>query len=313
MAIDETQQYVDWAGLRYYDQRVKAYIDAKVTNSEDQTQFRADLEQLENRIQTLADNFTTDKTHIYEHIDACKKSSATKEELASAVAALREEIKTLTGVDLGEYATKEFVEQKLEDLSLSVELPEDVVTTDDIQNFVTKSELAEEIGKITLPEVDLTDLATKEELHEVEAKIPSIDELASEAYVDEKIRAIELPQVPTRLGELENDAGYLTGVPEGYATEGYVDEAVAKLVDSAPEELDTLKELSDAISSQKGVLGTFATKTEIADLATQEFVQEQIAAVKHITSEEVEKIVDEKVEAAITDGATVSSISYGTF
>ncbi len=285
MAIDETKQYVDWAGLRYYDQRVKEYIDSKFTNLDDQNQFRADLEQLEDRIQTLADNFTTDKAHIYEHIEACKKSSATKEELASSVAALRQEIKAITGVDLTEYATKEFVEDKIRNIG-TVELPD---------NLVTREELAEEIGKISPPEVDLTNLATKEELRDVEAKIPSIDELASEAYVDDKVASIIIPKVPTKVSELENDTGYLTAVPEeyvtqaeldaqgyirnldGYATEDYVDEAVAKLVDSAPEELNTLKELSDAISSQKDVLGTFATKTEIEGLATQEFVEKQIA------------------------------------
>lgn len=40
--------------------------------------------------------------------------------------------------------------------------------------------------------------------------IPSIEGLASEAYVNEKVAAIVIPEVPTKVSELENDAGYLT-------------------------------------------------------------------------------------------------------
>lgn len=40
--------------------------------------------------------------------------------------------------------------------------------------------------------------------------IPSVTGLASEAYVNEKVAAIVIPEVPTKVSELENDAGYLT-------------------------------------------------------------------------------------------------------
>ena len=40
--------------------------------------------------------------------------------------------------------------------------------------------------------------------------IPSVEGLASEAYVNEKVAAIVIPEVPTKVSELENDAGYLT-------------------------------------------------------------------------------------------------------
>lgn len=40
--------------------------------------------------------------------------------------------------------------------------------------------------------------------------IPSIEGLASETYVDTKVAAIVIPEVPTKVSELENDAGYLT-------------------------------------------------------------------------------------------------------
>lgn len=40
--------------------------------------------------------------------------------------------------------------------------------------------------------------------------IPSVEGLASETYVNEKVAAIVIPEVPTKVSELENDAGYLT-------------------------------------------------------------------------------------------------------
>lgn len=40
--------------------------------------------------------------------------------------------------------------------------------------------------------------------------IPSVEGLASETYVDTKVAAIVIPEVPTKVSELENDAGYLT-------------------------------------------------------------------------------------------------------
>lgn len=40
--------------------------------------------------------------------------------------------------------------------------------------------------------------------------IPSVAGLASKTYVDTKVAAIVIPEVPTKVSELENDAGYLT-------------------------------------------------------------------------------------------------------
>lgn len=48
--------------------------------------------------------------------------------------------------------------------------------------------------------------------------IPSIEGLASEAYVNEKVAAIVIPEIPTKVSAFENDAGYLT---EHQSLEGY--------------------------------------------------------------------------------------------
>jgi len=56
------------------------------------------------------------------------------------------------------------------------------------------------------------------------------------------------PVIPSDTSDLTNNAGFVTsGIVVGYATEGYVNIAVANLVDSAPETLDTLNELAAAL------------------------------------------------------------------
>ena len=104
----------------------------------------------------------------------------------------------------------------------------------DLSNYYTKAEvdaaILKAITNIEL-EVDLSNYATKAELAAIEAKIPSIEGLASTDYVDNKVASItipsiaglatesfvrdeiakiDIPEVPTKVSELENDAGYLT-------------------------------------------------------------------------------------------------------
>ena len=59
---------------------------------------------------------------------------------------------------------------------------------------------------------NFADVATSGDYNDLSNKptIPSTAGLASEAYVNEKVAAIVIPEVPTKVSELENDSGYLT-------------------------------------------------------------------------------------------------------
>lgn len=431
--MENKEQHVDWAGLVYYDAKIKEYINSSTASKEEQVQLRSDLEQLEQLLTTLTMSFATDKDHIYKHINECMNGSATKEELQAALDAIREEIKTLTGVDLSEYATKDFVEQKLDDLQLSVELPDDLVTTEDIKDFVTREEVAEEIGKIVPPEVDLTSLATKEQLSAVEAKIPSVEGLASETYVDEKVAsilvesekevlAIDLSEYESysstvtvehdmilsklydsnlddsvrdpsivlylrdpRLDDFWHIASQVKSVKEpedssagsqdlivtSYAVLDKTDETVKftkftfkfrrywarnpieghnyswRFINSektTTSQLATLADITEldnkineieiptnisTFTNDAGYLTSvpeeYVTDEELAakgyltehqsleGLATEQFVADEIAKLDCVSSTTVENIIEEKIEEVVTGGATVSSISYGTF
>ena len=114
----------------------------------------------------------------------------------------------------------------------------------------------------------------------------------------------EIPVVPTNIGAFENDAGYLTQhqsltdypkktelanvatsgdytdlintptIPstEGLATETYVQNKIAEVVNSAPGTLDTLNELAQALGNDPNFATTMATelgkKANTANLAT---------------------------------------------
>ena len=117
-------------------------------------------------------------------------------------------------------------------------------------------------------------------------------ELFSKDYND-LINKPTIPTVPTNVSSFNNDAGYISSIPAEYITESelnakeyltehqdisgkadktYVDEELAKLVDSAPETLNTLNELAEALGDNPNFATTISTeigkKANSADLAT---------------------------------------------
>lgn len=136
-----------------------------------------------------------------------------------------------------------------------------------------------------------------------------------EAYMsatDTKVSELEekIGNVPTKVSELENDANYQSA--------SQVDARIQEVVAAAPEALETLKELADALGNDPNFAGTVTTELakkansidvytkEEADtkfitehqslegLATEKFVEEQIAAIPPVdltpyaTKEEIE-------------------------
>lgn len=115
-------------------------------------------------------------------------------------------------IDLSDYVTKSELQAKLDALDINI----------DLSSYATKEELTEAINSI-----DLSSYALKTD-------IPSLDGYA---------KTSDIPTVPSKVSELENDKGYLTEhqdlsdyatraeIPslEGYATTEYVDNAVANI------------------------------------------------------------------------------------
>ena len=92
-------------------------------------------------------------------------------------------------------------------------------TIPSVAGLASEAYVNEKVAAIKVPSLDgyaktadLSTVATSGSYNDLVDKptIPSTTGLASEAYVNEKVAAIVIPEVPTKVSELENDAGYLT-------------------------------------------------------------------------------------------------------
>ena len=92
-------------------------------------------------------------------------------------------------------------------------------TIPSIEGLASEAYVNEKVAAIKVPSLDgyaktadLSTVATSGSYNDLVNKptIPSTTGLASEAYVNEKVAAIVIPEVPTKVSELENDSGYLT-------------------------------------------------------------------------------------------------------
>lgn len=101
------------------------------------------------------------------------------------------------------------------------------------------------------------------------------DRTAADKALSDKIDVIEIPEVPTKVSELENDAKY--------QSDSEVDSRIQNVIGSAPEALDTLKELADSLGNDPDFAGTVtkelakkANKTEVELKANQSDVDVQV-------------------------------------
>lgn len=207
----------------------------------------------------------------------------------------------------------------------------------DLSNYYTKAEvdeaILEAIANIKI-EVDLDDYYTKSEVEALipdvsgfatKTEIPSVDGLASETYVDNKVAEIE---IPVKVSELENDAGY--------ATETYVAEAIAAInpvveevkqtietevlpivptVQKVEEILPTVQELAEKAATQDWVkeqgyltehqdLSEYSKKSDLVDIEqhiSNTYITQAAAAEIYVTTEKITEVVTNEVNTVVTD------------
>ena len=128
------------------------------------------------------------------------------------------------------------------------------------------------------------------------------DRTAADKALSDKIDAIEIPEVPTKVSELENDAKY--------QSDSEVDSRIQNVIGSAPEALDTLKELADLLGNDPDFAGTVtkelakkADKTEVEIKANQSDVDVQVNIINDKFSNvdsslgSLETLISEETEA----------------
>lgn len=128
------------------------------------------------------------------------------------------------------------------------------------------------------------------------------DRTAADKALSDEIDAIEIPEVPTKVSELENDAKY--------QSDSEVDSRIQNVIGSAPEALDTLKELADSLGNDPDFAGTVtkelakkADKTEVELKANQSDVDVQVNIINDKFSNvdsslgSLETLISEETEA----------------
>ena len=256
------------------------------------------------------------------------KDFATKEETEAIKTWVGEQGFLTEHQSLEGLATEQFVTDRISE----IQIPETdhLATKDEVANAVeglATEEFVTNQGYITEHQ-DISYLATKEEVNEIVKQIPSIDGLATETYVDEKVASINIPSIEGLVTEAwVNEQGFLTEhqditgkqdvigdletiregaakgatalqeVPEGYATEAWVGEQgfLTEHQDlseyAKKEELPTLEgyateswvsaEIAKAQLEGEDVdLSGYATKDDIKDFATEQFVTDRISEIQ---------------------------------
>ena len=83
----------------------------------------------------------------------------------------------------------------------------------------------------------------------------------------------------------------------GLASETYVDSEIADLINSAPEELDTLGEIAEVVSTNKD-----AVETLKKDMVTEDYVQKQLG--DYTSKDYFEEKMEELEESISTESMT---------
>ena len=147
-----------------------------------------------------------------------------------------------------------------------------------IENKADKSEV-EAVSQAVEEKADKT--AVKELTDKVDAiQIPSLNGYATEIFVAGEIAKLDIPEVPTKVSQLENDANYLTEHQDITGKQDIIEDlhdirSGAALgvtaLQSIPEEYITESELND-----KGYL----TNTSLNGYATEKFVEDEIKKIE---------------------------------
>ena len=87
----------------------------------------------------------------------------------------------------------------------------------------------------------------------------------------------------------------------GLASETYVDSEIADLINSAPEELDTLGEIAEVVSTNED-----AVKTLKKDMVTEDYVQKQLG--DYTSKDYFEEKMEELEESISTESMTDEDI-----
>ena len=306
---------LDYKDLKYYDTKIKKYIDEK----------DAELAASFSQFSDLPDTVAELKVQSAVHEEAIANLKDHIDEDEAAIVELRSEINTLEQDDKIIQARITKTQADLATLKLDIATK---VDREDLTELATKDFVAAEIAKAELSgkEVDLTNYYTKTEtdlvIQNAISNIPAVDlssyvtksdleavqNIAGQNSV--KLFVIEselfdidkkLETIPTKLSELDNDAGFITSIPSEYITESELE--------------------SKGYITEHQSLDNYATKEFVED--SIESVEQKIPSLDGYATEQyvldhVNTTIETEVETQVKDEvaeqlAKNEKINYGTF
>ena len=232
--------------------------------------------------------------------DYAKKSQV--DELSNTVGMLHTEIDSV----------QSSLEQYVTETELSAR---NYATLDKLESYATKDYVTEAISNI--PAVDLSNLATKESVEAVQnvAGQNSVKLFAIESElfdIDKKLETI-----PTKLSELDNDAGFISAIPSEYITEseleskGYLTEHQS-LENYATNE--SVRESIESVEQKIPSLDGYATEQYVLDHVNTTIEKEVETQVTEVVEKQVTEVVQTQVKDEVAEQlAKNEKINYGTF
>lgn len=334
---------IDASDLQYYDKQIKKYIDNK------DAELKASLSSLVD-IDKRVDKLSEDVAVLLDDRDEAEINISRLQDMDSAILGELGNIKANINTKLDEsameyLATKEFVKSEIANAELSdkeVDLTnyytkseteaiirsaiEDIPQSD-LSNYVTKSELeavqnvaSQNSGKLLTIESELANIEEKLET------IPSIEGLASEQFVLDKISEIEIPEMPTKISELDNDVGFITEIPSEYITEseleskGYLTEHQSlenyATKDFVTDSIDSINipDTSEFITMSDVEAKGYATEQYVLDHVNTQIETEVETQVTEVVEKQVTEVVQTQVKDEVAEQlAKNEKINYGTF
>ena len=238
MMSQNNTQYVNWEGLQYYDQKSKQYIDDKIAEVQKGAATESDLTKVEEKVSALATDVSNNTIRIdsvKEHIDEDEADildlQAQARSFATEVGVIKTELKYKVGAEvLANYATKEFVEDKIVGANL-----DNYYTKTQVDNLVRdiQTENIENTAKIE--NIDKTLIRLEEDIDSDHTKIenlmvavenkapehhkhcmcditdyevPDLDNYATKEFVEDKIAKIPQPDLSDYYTKTESDNNF---------------------------------------------------------------------------------------------------------
>ena len=325
---------IDYSDLKYYDAKIKKYIDDKDAQLE--ASLSAFLEYTD-RINALAEDVAVHEEaikNIREHIDEDEAAILVLQNddklIREDIADLRVLVENKLDESAMEYlATKQYVQDQIAKAQISggdVDLTNYYTKAEvdaklpNLDNYATRSELEAVQNVAGQNSVKL--FAIESEIFDIEKKlekIPSTEGLASEQFVLDKIDEIV---IPTKVSDLDNDAGFITEIPSEYITESELEQKGYLTEHQSLENYATKEFVAESIASINiPDTSKFITMADVEakGYATEQYVLDHVnTQVEAKVTEVVEKQVTELVQTQVKDEvaeqlAINEKINYGTF